>query len=757
MKILRKHPGLAAAALLLLTLGFGALGALLIVDQGVFLDEPPYKDPSRLVTLTGMFDDEGKVEEWGISHIDFLDWRRQNKTFQQMAAFSPGGLDFNLVAGTQAERVSGELVSYNFFSLLGGNPVLGRAFTPEEDGKPFEHRVTVLGYDLWHRRFGGDPKVLGRSVDLNGEKYTVVGVAPSGFRGISGKAEAWIPSSMPPGPVYVSNRRMRWLGGVARLKPGATLEAAAKDMDGVTSALATQFPDSNKGMGVRLAPFKDSWSSAWQGDLRMLTLGAVLLLLFAFVGVAGLLRNRLGAAEGILGAGVLLSVVAAALGLALASWAVSALVPESGLGFPVYIRLWAGPGVIASVLLLAVVIGLGIGLVARAAPGSRGWRLVQVTAVVATVALALTLTAAAGLMAKGYRQAVNRDHLGFDPKNLLIVRVDLQGPKYKTDEQVIELVRRYLARLASLPDLKAYAIAGPTVPTDAWVGGYITIEDHDSGTPAGTYPIMTHSVSPDYFKVMGVPLSQGHGFTAQDPGVPGTTFNVVVSQEMAQKQWPGKNPLGQRLKFSTRKNPEHPWLPVVGVAANIQHEGLMAEKRPAPDLYLPILISPIRLPTTLNFLVRPKAGVSTASLVPVLEREIRAVDPDTPPYDAATQEERLDKQTQKGRFQVGLAVFFALAALTLAVAGVYNAASGIRQGMLLAVAGAVIGLAGAFFLGRRLADLLHGASPGDPLILAGAALLVVLLSLAASAAGRRKVPLEVSQAQRSTLSGRAAL
>ncbi len=757
MEILRKNPGLATAALLLLILGFGALGALLIVDQGVFLDEPPYKAPSRLVTLTGMFDDEGKVEEWGISHFDFLDWRRQNRVFQQMAAFSPGGLDFNLVAGKQAERVSGELVSYNFFSLLGGDPILGRAFTPEEDGKPFEHRVTVLGYDLWRRRFGGDRQVLGKSVDLNGEKYTVVGVAPSGFRGISGKAEAWIPSSMPPGPVYVSNRRMRWLGGVARLKPGVTLEAAGKDMDRVTSALAAQFPDSNKGMGVRLAPLKDSWSAAWRGDLRMLTLGAALLLLLAVIAVAALLRNRLGTAEGTLGAGVLLSVLGAALGLALASWAASALVPGSGLGFPVFVRLWAGPGVIAAVLLLAVVIGLGIGLVARAAPGSRGWRFFQVTTVVATVALAMILTVAAGLMAKGYRQAVNRDQLGFDPKNLLVVRVDLQGPRYKTDQQVIELVRRYLARLANVPGVKAFAIGGPTVPTDPWVGGYITIEDHDSGTPAGTYPIMTHSVSPEYFNVLGVPLRQGHGFTLQDPGAPGTTFNVVVSQEMAEKQWPGKNPLGQRLKFSKRKNPEHPWLTVVGVAANVQHEGLMADKRPSPDIYLPVLISPIRLPTTLNFLVRPKAGVSTAGLIPVLEREIRAVAPDTPPYDAATLEERLDKQTQKGRFQVALAVLFSLAALTLAAAGVYNAASGIRQGALLAVAGEVIGLAGAFFLGRRLADLLHGVSPGDPLILGGAALLVVLVSLAASAGRRRKLPLEVSRSERSALSGRAAL
>lgn len=765
MEILRKNPGFAVLALLILSLCFGVLGALVIAAKGVLLDDLPFKDPSRLVVLQGTFEENGEVQEWGISHIDFLDWRKQIKGFEQMAAFSPGEMVFNLVAGKQTERLSGELVSYNYFSILGGEPVLGRAFTAEEDGEPFKHPVTVLSHDLWQRRFGGDRGVLGRSLDLNGQPYKVIGVAPQGFHGLSGKADAWIPSSMPPAPIYVANRRMRWLGVVAPLKPGVTLNAAQEDMNRITAALAKQHPESNKGMGVRVSPLKDLWFVRLGRGIGLLTLGAFVLLLLGCFNVAVLLRTRVRAeaasgppaARQVLTRSVLLSLVGAAVGLALAAWAARVLPPVSGLAFPGFARLSAGPEVIVAGLSLAVACGLGIGFAALR--DVRGRRL----AIVAQSALALALLVCAGLMAKGYRQAVDRGHLGFRPENLLVVRVDLQGPKYSTDEQVIEVVRHYLTRTSNLPGVKSLAIGGPTIPTDAWVGGYITIEDHDSGTPAGTYPIMTHSVTPGYFETLGVPIVQGRGFTMADSGKPGTPFNVIVSKAMAEQQWPGQNPIGKRLKFSTRSNPAHPWLPVVGVAGDVQHEGLMADKRPAPDIYLPILISPIRLPTTLNFLVVPESGVQVASLIPVLRREIQAVTPDTPLYDPATLEERLGKQTREARFLIGLVFLFAGLALLLATAGVYgavvSAASGVRGSLVLAGIGVVLGLLGVWALSDRLVGLLHGAGINDPLILAGMAALVLLLAFFASALGARRPAArdEISRPDRPVLGGRAAL
>ena len=257
------------------------------------------------------------------------------------------------------------------------------------------------------------------------------------------------------------------------------------------------------------------------------------------------------------------------------------------------------------------------------------------------------------------------------------MRVDLKGPKYATDEAAIELARLYLERLPAVPGVESLAIAGPTIPSDPWAGGYITVEDHDSEAADGMYTIMTHGVSPGYFTLLGVPMVQGREFTPQDTGAPGTPFNVVVSKAMAEQQWPGKDPLGQRLKFGPRQDPmNRPWLTVVGVAGDIRHEGLMAEPRPAPDLYLPVLHSPIRLPMQFNVLARPEPGTTMASLAPALEREIRALTPDVPPYDAATLEERLDRQTAPGSFEVLLVAMFAVLALILAAAGVYGLLAG---------------------------------------------------------------------------------
>lgn len=764
MEILRKNPGFAALAVLLLALGFGAFGATAILDKALFVDELPYQDPSRLLLLQGTFEEkEGEVQEWGISYIDFLDWRKEVRHFEQMAALSPGEMAFNLVVGNQAERLSGELISYNYFSVLGIQLALGRSFTPEEDGTPFQHPVTILSHDLWQRRFGGDPGVVGRSLDLNGQEYKVVGVAPQGFHGLSDKADAWIPSSMPPGPVFVNSRRMRWLAVVARLKPGVTVEQAQADLNRITDALETKFPESNQGMGVIAEPLDESWVGDLRSGLRPLTLAAALILLFACLSVAGLLRNRLAAGAGggpagrAFAPGLLLALLGAGVGLALASWAVAALVPVSGLTFPSFLRLSAGPAVIAALLALAVLGGLLIGLLARTKGG--GW---QRLSVVAQVALAVTLAATAGLMARGYGRVVGQE-LGFQPKNIQTVRVDLQGNRYKTDHEVIATVRRYMERVEKLPGVERWALAGPTVPTDPWAGGYITIEDHDSDLPGGIYPIMTHSITPDYFEVLGVPILQGRAFTLADAGEPATPYNVIVSRAMAEQQWPNQNPLGQRLKFSTRANPAHPWLTVVGVAENILQEGLFADERPAPDLYLPILISPIRLPTTINFLVVPKAGVDPAGLVADLEREVRAATPDSPTYDAASLEERLDKQSRKGRFLVELAVLCAVLTLLPALAALHGAVAGgalsVRGGAVLAGLGVALGVVGTFVLSRRLTDLLYGANAADPLILAGTAALVFVLALIASvlAARRRSVGTEVSRADRPAFRDRAAL
>ena len=355
----QKAPGTTAAAVIVLALGFGALAAALAVAKGVLLDGLPYREPSRLVVLEGTFEKDGEVDDWGISHIDSLDWRRDNRVFERFAVWSPGTLALNLQAGREAERLDGELVSHDYFPVLGVEPALGRFFTPEEDGEPFVHPVVVLSHDLWQRRFGGEPGIVDRGIALNGAEYRVVGVAPPGFRGLTDEADAWIPSSMPPGPDYVRIRRMRWLAGVARLSPGTGIEAAQADLDRITTALAEQYPEQNKGMGVRIRPLDERVFGDLPRGVRLVALGAALALLLACVDAAGLLRGRAGA-----GRGVLLALAGAALGLALGAWAVRALVPASGLAFPGFVSPAVGPAVVAAVLALAVVCGLAIGLAA---------------------------------------------------------------------------------------------------------------------------------------------------------------------------------------------------------------------------------------------------------------------------------------------------------------------------------------------------------------------------------------------------------
>jgi len=374
----------------------------------------------------------------------------------------------------------------------------------------------------------------------------------------------------------------------------------------------------------------------------------------------------------------------------------------------------------------------------------------QNAVVVAQVALALFLTVCSGLMARGFKTMIDQD-LGFRPDNLLTFRVDMRGAKYAEDEPVVRLVREYLDRLATVPGVEQVEMANPSIPTDEWTGAYILYENHRSDAPDGTFPQVMHSVSPGYFGLLGIPTVQGRVFTDQDT----QSFGVVVSKALAEEHWPGQNPLGKRLKNGAR--PESPWLNVIGVVADVRHQGLASDEQAAPDLYLPILQIPWR-PLTMNFLVRPKTGIAPNSLAAALRREMKLIASDLPVYDVLTLEGRLSEQTAKARFQIVLVSLFTLMALILASVGIYGVvAYGTAQrareiairmslgadrarvlrmvvgrGALLAVLGLALGLAGVFLVSRRLVTLLYGVSATDPLILGGAALVLFLVTLAAN-------------------------
>lgn len=786
LRQLGRRPGFALAAILTLALGIGATAAMFTVVDALLLKELPYRDASRLVVLTGTYEEKGEVKDWPISQMDFDDWRKQNKVLEEMSVFSPGDFAVNLELGGEqdAERLDGELVSWTYFSLLGVRPALGRFFNREEDSKPMTDYVTVLSYDLWQRSFGGDPSVVGSQVQMNGRPYLVVGVGPEGFRGLTDEADLWLPSQVPPKPFYLTSRRLRWLHAVARLSPGVTAGQAQSDLSRVAGVLAREYPDMNEGIGVKATPLRDHLFGSLRAGLLVLTAGGCILLLIACINVANLLLTRaiaeqrshairmsLGADRGrllrqLLTQSVLLSLIGAALGLLLAQWVTPVLMAASGLHFQSFVDVSAGPGVIAAVVGVALLCGAVFGLVpvwitfqadlthSLTRQGNQpmkgfGRQRFQNAVVVAQVALALFLSVCAGLMARGFQKVVSQD-LGFRTENLLTLRVDMRGAKFNEDEPVVRLVREYLDRLKAVPGVAQVEMADPTIPTDEWTGGYILYEDHRSDAPDGTYPQVMHAVSPGYFSLLEIPVVRGRVFE-QDTEVP----VAVVSKALADEHWPGQNPIGKRLKNGAR--PDSPWMAIIGVVADVHNEGLMADEQPAADVYVPLRQRPWR-PLTMSFLVRPQGGASPHSLVPALRREMKAIAPDLPVYDVATMDERLSGQTARARFQIVLVSLFTLLALVLASVGIYGVVAystaqrareiAIRmslgagrgrvlrmvvgRGAALAAAGLVLGLVAVLLVSPSLVSVLYGASATDPLILGGAALVLFLVALAAN-------------------------
>ncbi len=785
LRQLLKDKGFAIAAILTLTLGIGATATIFTVVNSVILKVLPFKNPDKLVILQGNRSEDGEVHTWPISQMDFADWRKRTTLFSDMSVF--GVLAYNLEQGDQSQHLSGELVNANYFQMLGVKPVLGRFFTPAEDVKPLADFVVVLGYDLWRNAFGADPRVLGRKIRLNDKIYEVVGVGPRDFRGMSDEAQLWVPSMLPPVATYLTIRGLRFASGVARLKPGISVTQAQKEMDSVTAQLAVEIPNMDKGLGARVTQLKQHWFGSLYKGLLLLTIGASILLILACINVASLLLTRavakqrawgirvaLGASRQrlvrqMLTESILLSLIGAVGGLLLARWATSALIAFSGTEFPAFVHVSAEPRVIVVVVGLAVLCGLAFGLAPiwlsyrsdltrslgrdeKLPPRGKGWHWFQNTIVVAQVALALTLSVNALLMAKGFREMLGQD-LGFRSQNLLTFRVDTRGPKYADDKQVVKLVsQQYLPRIAAVPGVNQLAISDPAMPTDEWSVGRITVQDHDSDAPDGTYAVTVHAVSPTFFDVLGVPLLKGRPFNSQDT----QTNAVIVSKTLADKQWPGKEPLGQQIKIGLRDKATSPWLTVVGIASEVRHEGFKEETEPAPAIYLSLLQQVWR-PLTLNFLIRPKPGLTTDNLRTALHREMAAINPDLPDYDMATMQERLDKQTGKARFQVILISVFATLALVLAAIGIYGVISysvtqrtreiairmslGADRGRILrmvvargAVVGALglaLGLTAIFLLSRLLVNFVFATNMTDPVILFGASVGFFLVTLIA--------------------------
>ena len=783
IRMLAKSPGFTTVAVITLALGIGVNTAIFSVVHAVLLKPLPYKDADRLVMVW----EQNPERDWYynvVSAANFLDWRRQNDVFTQMAAVDPQRA-FNITGTGNPEEVWGERVTTNLFTLLGVRPIMGRDFLPEED-KPGGPRAVILSYGLWQRRYGGYAKLVGKQISLNHESYTVVGVMPSGFyfppfwREWAG--ELWVPGLDLSNPV----RTMHEYIAVARLKPGVNLAKAQAEMDTIAQRIVQQAPD-DKGWGVGLVGLREQAVGETRRPLLVLFGAVGFVLLIACANVANLMlarsaardrevaiRTALGAERGrligqFLTESMLLALLGGTLGLLVAPWVVRVLAAVSGSSA---LGLWgnadlADVTVNGGVLAFTMIVTLATGIIAGLAPalgtsrpdlnrslkeggrsaseGVHRHRLRSLL-VVSEFALALILLAGAGLMIRTLI-LLGRVDLGFDPHNVLTMRIPLLGPRYKDQRTQAEFFTELLARVKTLPGVQ-WASVTRGLPVEGWEGWGFVTEDNPSLPPDETPDANYQVVAPDYFRAMGIPLREGRFFTDYDthqsPPV------VIVNEELARKQWPGQDPIGKRLRVN---DPGKPWLTVVGVAGNVRTEWPAPEFR--MEFYLPYTQYPWDLAPR-HFIVR--ATSNPTALAAAIQREVVALEKDQPVSDLRTLEHVAGEAVGPQRFAVILLGAFAALALALASVGIYGvmaysvsqrtheigirmvlgARRGnvlsmvVRQALALALVGAGVGLVGALGLTRLLSSLLYSVRPTDPLTLALVTLVLVGVSAFAS-------------------------
>ncbi|MHB9009801.1 MAG: ABC transporter permease [Limisphaerales bacterium] len=712
---LLKNPGFTAVAVLTLALGIGANTAIFSVVNAVLLRPLPYPEPGQLVQLRADWSGQPGTE---IGSASFLEVKAQSQSLARIAAYSAG--DMTLTGTGSAEQVVAGAVTAEFFPLLGVQPALGRNFTSEED-TPNGPRAVILGHGLWRSRFGGDASVLGRTIALNEQSYTVVGILPARFQYPEG-FELWTPLALgETGGAFVKHGEgMMLLKAIARLKPGVSLQQAQAEIQTIARRLQPAGPGATSGLNPRPRGEGGDGGGGGEGVLTLVGLheqvvgevkGALLvllgavafLLLIACANVANLLlaraatRQREMAVRAALGAGrlrvvrqlltesLLLSLAGGGLGLLVAFWGVQALGQWSGASLPAMHGIGIDGWVLAFTLGVSVVTGLAFGL----APAIQAWR-TDVNAalkeegrgergghrhrlrhllVVSEVALALVLLIGAGLLIKSFSRLLDVDP-GFRTEGVLTFQVTLT--EGKSSAQKINFIEQIVERLQALPGVQAAAATDSLpltqferiAPVDIEGRPPIDVSQLRRGELRVT-PVSRPTVTHDYFNAMGIPVKNGRAFTSQDARPPAGA--VIVSEAFEKHFFPGESAVGKRIRL-LGPGAEAPWPTVVGVVSDVRQSGLAGDAM--PEVYSPALED---AGGALSFVLRT-AG-EPAHLISAVRGAVAEVEPNQPLHNVMTMEQRLANTTTSRRLNTALLGSFAAVALLLAAVGIYGVMS----------------------------------------------------------------------------------
>ncbi len=776
LRQLLKNPGFTVVAILTLALGIGACSAIFSVVNGVLLRPLDYPNADRIVVIRESQPPE--FPEFSTAPPNYIDWTQQAKSFEGITAYTNAQL--NLTGEGEPQRLTGMRATANYFDVYGVKPFLGRWFSAEEDARGKNH-VVILSHSFWQRVFGGAANVINRDLQLNGEPYSVIGIAPPGF-GQQNKTEVWTPMAFKPEEISNDGRGGHYVSTAARLRPGVTVAQADAEMRVIAAQLARQYPDTNKGWTVFVMSMLDY--SVRNVRVVLYTLfGAVgCVLLIACANIANLLlarataRHREISIRAALGAGrgrlvrqfltesVLLAFCGGVAGLILAHWGLAALLALAPATLPRAATIHLDGTVVAFSLALSLLTGVIFGAApawlaahtdvnealkqgARGSTegGARGG--FRSALVILELAFALVLLGGAGLLARSFMQLTHVDP-GFNPENATVLRLSLPEKKYAKPEQQAAFVDSLVERLQALPGVQATGVTHAMPLIGDWV--MVFAIDGRPALPLNEWPSANYySVTPEYFRAMGIRLARGRVFTGRDDARAPRV--AIINETLAHQFFPNEDPIGKRINIPLGAPGELTvWREIVGIVDDIKQYGV--DKQTTSQCYEPFAQSPF---DTLNVVVRTSG--SPSAMLSALRPEVYAVDKDQPIGSIRPLLEIMAEKISQQRFAMTLLSVFSIVALVIAAVGIYGVMAysvvqrtgeiGIRMALgaqtrdvlrlVLAQAGKLVGLGlvtglvATFVVARAMTSILYRTSTHDPLTLASITILLAAVALVA--------------------------